>query len=53
MTPLQAFNALIAGKFQRYCVPGKFRVYWCDEKAKVELFNRPLDRQGQESQDQA
>ena len=43
MTPLQAFNELIAGRFERYCEPGRFRVYWEDGKAKVELFS------GQES----
>jgi len=37
MTPLQAFNALIAGKFQRYCVPGKWRVYWENGRARVEF----------------
>ena len=39
MTPLQAFNALIADKFQRYCEPGKFRVYWENGRAKVEIFD--------------
>lgn len=39
MTPLQAFNALIEGKFQRYCEPGKFRVYWENGRARVEIMS--------------
>ena len=42
MTPLQAFNELIAGKFESYCEPGRFRVYWEDGKAKVKLFSGQL-----------
>ena len=43
MTPLQAFNELIAGKFESYCEPGRFRVYWEGEKARVELFSGQED----------
>lgn len=42
MTPLQAFNELIAGRFERYCEPGRFRVYWEGGKAKVELWSGQL-----------
>jgi len=36
LTPLDALAALEAGKFQRYAVPGKWRVFWHDGLAVLE-----------------
>ncbi|CAB4157699.1 hypothetical protein UFOVP679_39 [uncultured Caudovirales phage] len=46
MTPeqAQALADLKAGKFQRCCSPGEWRVFWQDGKAVFEdLSRRPLD----------
>lgn len=38
MTPAQALADLKAGKFQRYAVPGKWRVFWDNGRAFLETF---------------